>query len=70
MAHDREVLREVWEGRLPVCFQLDAEEVQGMRVPDACYLIVPRLSFFPLVTDKVSKTLIKFIISACAICKE
>jgi len=53
MADDREVLREVWEGRLPVCFQLDSEEVDTLAAPDPFYLMVPRLSYFPLVTDKV-----------------
>jgi autophagy-related protein 5 len=53
MANDREVLREIWEGRLPVCFQLNSEEVHSLQAPDAYYLMVPRLSYFPLVTDKV-----------------
>lgn len=52
MASDREVLREIWEGKLPVCFELDAEEVL-VQAPEPFYLIVPRLSYFPLVTDKV-----------------
>lgn len=56
MANDREVLREIWEGRLPVCFTLDSDDVHGLRVPDPVYLIVPRLSYFPLVTDKVTSS--------------
>jgi hypothetical protein len=55
MANDREVLREIWEGRLPVCFQLNSEEVHSLQAPDAYYLMVPRLSYFPLVTDKVRR---------------
>jgi autophagy-related protein 5 len=55
MANDREVLREIWEGRLPVCFQLNSEEVHSLQAPDPYYLMVPRLSYFPLVTDKVRK---------------
>lgn len=61
MANDREVLREIWEGRLPVCFQLNSEEVYSLQAPDAYYLMVPRLSYFPLVTDKVRKTHQNFI---------
>jgi autophagy-related protein 5 len=53
MSSDREVLREVWQGRLPVCFSLAEEEVHGLQQPDPFYLMVPRLSYFPLVTDKV-----------------
>lgn len=55
MANDREVLREIWEGKIPVCFQLDPEEVFELQAPDPFYLMVPRLSYFPLCTDKVSK---------------
>lgn len=53
MANDREVLREIWEGKLPVCFQIHPEEVYALQAPDPFYLMVPRLSYFPLVTDKV-----------------
>lgn len=48
MASDREVLREVWEGKLPVCFKLDPDEVADLQQPDPFYLMVPRLSYFPL----------------------
>lgn len=55
MANDREVLREIWDGKLPLCFQLDQEEIMEIQQPDPFYVMVPRLSYFPLVTDKVSK---------------
>jgi len=61
MADDREILREVWEGRLPVCFQLAPEEVHSMQQPDPYYLLVPRLSYFPLVTDKVRKHFVRHV---------
>lgn len=61
MANDREVLREIWEGKLPICFQLDSEEVYELRQPDPFYLMVPRLSYFPLVTDKVRKHFSRFV---------
>lgn len=54
MAEDREVLREIWEARLPVSFQLAQDEVATLNVPEPFYLMVPRLLYFPLVTDKVS----------------
>lgn len=53
MANDREVLREIWDGKLPVCFQLDQEEIMEIQQPDPFYVMVPRLSYFPLVIDKV-----------------
>uniref|UniRef100_T1JM08 Autophagy protein 5 n=1 Tax=Strigamia maritima TaxID=126957 RepID=T1JM08_STRMM len=61
MADDREILREMWDGSLPVCFHLAREEVHGMQQPDPCYLLVPRQSYFPLVIDKVKKHFARFI---------
>ncbi|XP_033227342.1 autophagy protein 5 [Belonocnema kinseyi] len=61
MANDREVLREIWEGKVPVCFQLDSEEVSELQAPDPFYLMVPRLSYFPLCTDKVRKHFMRHI---------
>lgn len=55
MANDREVLREIWDGKLPICFQLAQEEIMEIQQPDPFYVMVPRLSYFPLVTDKASK---------------
>ncbi len=54
MANDREVLRDIWDGKLPVCFVLNNEEICDLQTPDSYYLMVPRLSYFPLVWDKVS----------------
>lgn len=54
MANDREVLRIVWEGQIPVCFQVDPEEIDGVQQPENFYLMISRLTYLPLVTDKVS----------------
>ncbi|RZB38628.1 autophagy protein 5, partial [Asbolus verrucosus] len=61
MANDREVLREVWEGKLPIAFKLDPDEVVELQQPDHFYLMVPRLSYFPLVTDKVRKHFLRYV---------
>lgn len=61
MAHDRQILREVWDGRIPVCFTLAGDEVIGLEHPEPCYLMVPRLSYFPLVTDKVHRQFSRYI---------
>ena len=53
MAADREVLREIWDGKLPVCFVLDSDEVCDLQTPEPFYLMVSRLTYFPLVWDKV-----------------
>ncbi|XP_059165801.1 autophagy protein 5-like [Physella acuta] len=61
MADDREILRELWEGKIPVCFQLAQEEVYTVGQPDPFFLLVPRLSYFPLVTDKVLRYMVMYI---------
>lgn len=52
MANDREVLKVVWEGKIPVKFV--TEDDRDMQEQDCYFLMVPRVSYFPLVTDKVS----------------
>ena len=54
MAEDREVLREVWQGKIPACFSLAVDDVYTMAAPEPYYLMLPRLSYIMLVTDKVS----------------
>ena len=53
MSDDREVLREVWQGRIPTAFTLASEDVTSIS-PQTFYLMLPRLSYFALATDKVS----------------
>lgn len=55
MADDREVLREVWDGRVPACFTLASGEVETLTAPDSYYLMLPRQSYLPIVTDKVER---------------
>lgn len=53
MAHDREMLRTIWETQVALRIQADPNEVVGLQQPEDFYLIVSRLSYLPLVTDKV-----------------
>jgi autophagy-related protein 5 len=53
MAEDREVLREVWQGKIPACFNLVAEDIYTMAIPEPYFLMLPRLSYIMIVTDKV-----------------
>ncbi|XP_055326884.1 autophagy protein 5 isoform X2 [Sitodiplosis mosellana] len=61
MANDREVLRIIWEGQIPICFQADLDEANAVRQPENFYLMVSRLSYLPLVTDKVKKHFSRFV---------
>jgi len=49
MSEDREVLSEVWGGRVPAIFNL--AEQDGAAEP--CCLMLPRMSYLPLITEKV-----------------
>ncbi|CAI8050666.1 Autophagy protein 5 [Geodia barretti] len=57
---DEGVRRELWDGKIPVCFKLDEDEVtmsiRGDRVaPQPCYMMIPRVSYLPLVYEKLDK---------------
>ena len=40
MADDREVLREIWDGKIPVCFSLASEEIFGLEQPESLYVSI------------------------------
>uniref|UniRef100_A0A3Q1AZP3 Autophagy protein 5 n=1 Tax=Amphiprion ocellaris TaxID=80972 RepID=A0A3Q1AZP3_AMPOC len=58
MADDKDVLRDVWFGRIPTCFTLNQDEVTE-REAEPYYLLLPRVSYLTLVTDKVKKHFLK-----------
>ncbi|KAF7226699.1 autophagy protein 5 [Nothobranchius furzeri] len=58
MADDKDVLRDVWFGRIPTCFTLNPDEATE-REAEPYYLLLPRVSYLPLVTDKVKKHFLK-----------
>lgn len=56
MANDREVHLQVWQGKIPTKFVVADETEQ-----DAFYLMIPRVSYLTLVTDKVKKHFQRFV---------
>ncbi|GAA29307.2 autophagy protein 5 [Clonorchis sinensis] len=61
MPEDENVLRSIWEAKLPVCFKLAQEDlVREDHVPVPFYMFVPRVSYFPLVIDRVVRYFIEF----------
>lgn len=60
MGDDRAILRDVWDGKIPVCFTLAQDEIDK-ETPDPVYMMVPRNSYLPLVTEKISKHLINYV---------
>jgi len=61
MADDREVLRELWDGRLPICFSLAADEVISVETPEPIYLMVSRQTYLPIITEKIERHFMKHI---------
>ncbi|KAH3738125.1 autophagy protein 5-like [Dreissena polymorpha] len=60
MGDDRAILREIWEGRIPVCFTLSKDEVETEK-PEPVFIMVARQTYFPLVTERVSKYLAGYV---------
>lgn len=58
---DKEVLRDIWQGQLPLCFRLHEDDVGGMHPPDPYYMMVPRVTYFPIVLDRVVKYFNRFM---------
>ncbi|XP_030055031.1 autophagy protein 5 isoform X1 [Microcaecilia unicolor] len=54
MTDDKDVLRDIWFGRIPACFTLYQDELTE-REAEPYYLLLPRISYLMLVTDKVKK---------------
>uniref|UniRef100_A0A6G1SK62 Autophagy protein 5 n=1 Tax=Aceria tosichella TaxID=561515 RepID=A0A6G1SK62_9ACAR len=58
---DKEVLRDIWHGQLPLCFKLHPDDVSGMHRPEPYYMMVPRVTYFPIVLDRVVKYFNRFM---------
>ncbi|CAG2180460.1 unnamed protein product, partial [Oppiella nova] len=50
----------VWHSYLPIAFRLAANEVTSLQEPDPYYAMVSRMTYFPLVLEKVVKHLSRF----------
>lgn len=58
---DKEVLREIWHGQLPLCFKMHPDDISGMQRPEPYYMMVSRVTYFPLVLDRVVKYFCRFM---------
>lgn len=56
-----EVHREIWQGKLPLCFNINSDDVSGMQQPEPYFMMVPRVTYFPLVLDRVVKYFNRFL---------
>ncbi|CAH8630879.1 unnamed protein product [Schistosoma bovis] len=63
---DSNILKRVWEGKVPACFTLAQEDLAHEdHAPPPIYMFLPRVSYFPLVTEKVIRQFSQF--SECAL---
>lgn len=60
MSEDREILKEVWDGKLPICFRLSDDECNSAE-PEELYLMVSRQTYFALILDKIQRHFADFV---------
>ncbi|CAF0945356.1 unnamed protein product [Didymodactylos carnosus] len=56
MSDDKEITRELWLARLPICFILSEEDmtkVNRSELPEPLYLMLSRNLYFPCIIDKI-----------------
>jgi autophagy-related protein 5 len=55
-ADDKEITRELWQSRLPICFILSDEDITKVNrseLPEPLYLMLSRHLYFPCIIDKI-----------------
>eukprot|EP01101_Sappina_pedata_P009316 TRINITY_DN5396_c0_g1_i1.p1 TRINITY_DN5396_c0_g1~~TRINITY_DN5396_c0_g1_i1.p1 ORF type:complete len:303 (+),score=70.90 TRINITY_DN5396_c0_g1_i1:39-947(+) len=63
---DYEICRESWEGSIPILIQLAPDENSTNHAPDPFCMMVPRNSYFPLITDPIREYFSSYITSLSA----
>jgi autophagy-related protein 5 len=55
---DKEITRELWQSRIPICFILsdeDMSKVNRSELPEPLYLMLARQSYFPCIIEKIHR---------------
>ena len=52
MSEEDNAIKLSWEGKIPVCFSMDASDCSKFLVPDPFFAMIPRRLYFPMVMDK------------------
>jgi autophagy-related protein 5 len=55
---DKEITRELWQSRIPVCFILSDEDISKVNrseLPEPLYLMLSRQSYFPCIIEKIHR---------------
>ena len=58
MAEDKEVLREVWDGKIPIRFELASNEVASVEPPDPFFVSNPCFCGFYLFIQEENRSAI------------
>lgn len=61
MTEDKEITRQVWDGKIPIAFNLAQDEVTTPEPPVTYYVLAPRCSYLTLVTDAVQRHFVNSI---------
>ncbi|KAL5483676.1 hypothetical protein EMCRGX_G020081 [Ephydatia muelleri] len=61
MSEDDSVRKEVWDGKIPVCFTVDDRELSASikKTPEPCYMLVRRVTYFSMFYEKLEKLFAK-----------
>ena len=55
---DKEITRELWQSRLPICFVLSDEDISKVNrseLPEPLYVMLARHSYFPCIIEKIHR---------------
>ena len=59
MSEDREIVRAVWEGKIPVKFVLAESEIISLEKPQPFYMMMNRVFYISQASDKIQRHFIE-----------
>jgi len=61
MTEDKEVIEAIWNGSVPACFKLASHECNSLQNPEPFFMMLPRISYFPLLWEKIQRHFVRFV---------
>ncbi|XP_063719083.1 autophagy protein 5-like [Symsagittifera roscoffensis] len=61
MSEDREIVRAIWEGKVPVKFVLSEAEIISFDKPQPFYIMMNRIFYISQISDKIQRHFIEYI---------
>ena len=59
MSEDREIVRAIWEGKVPVKFVLSEAEIISFDKPQPFYIMMNRIFYISQISDKIQRHFIE-----------